>query len=91
MTNFANDLRIEGRIANDLHQASDQMISRHPAAMMAAARVARSRELARLIGIAIRAISGLFRSTAKQQTTAVSPVEQAPANCNKIDKHSKAA
>ena len=37
MNNLANDLRIEGRIANDLLTESDQIINRHPAAMIAAA------------------------------------------------------
>ncbi|NQU58245.1 MAG: hypothetical protein HQ513_13495 [Rhodospirillales bacterium] len=87
MTNIANDLHIEGRIANDLRQASDQMISRHPAAMMAAARAARSRELARLFGKAVRAISGLFGSPTKPVET----LERTPANSNKIENHHLAA
>jgi len=63
MTNFANDLRIEGRIANDLQMASQQLIQRHPAAMIAAAHEARSQEMARLLGKGGRAIAGFIAMT----------------------------
>jgi uncharacterized protein YjiS (DUF1127 family) len=62
MNNFANDLHIEGRIANDLLKAGDELISRHPAAMIAAARQHRSQELARLLTMAGKAIAKFFKS-----------------------------
>ena len=56
MNNLANDLRIEGRIANDLLTESDQIINRHPAAMIAAARSEQSRLIADMLLTAGRAI-----------------------------------
>ncbi len=94
MTNFANDLHIEGRIANDLHRASDQLILRHPAAMMAAARAERSKELARLLGKAARAITGFFRArraAGKTKTATAEAARRRPANANQNDKHHLAA
>lgn len=62
MNNFANDLHIEGRIANDLRKAGDELISRHPAAMIGAARQHRSEEVARLLSQAGKAIAKSFKS-----------------------------
>ncbi len=90
MTNFANDLHIEGRIESDLQRASEQLIARHPAALMAAARVARSREIARLFGVARKAILGVFH-TDKPTTPAAPTVERVAANANKKEKHHLAA
>ena len=90
MTNFANDLHIEGRIENDLQRASEQLITRHPAALMAAARVARSHEIARLFGLARQAIMAVLRND-KQTTAAAPAVERVAANANKIEKHHLAA
>jgi len=89
MTNFANDLHIEGRIENDLQLASEQLITRHPVALMAAARVARSHEIARLFALARKAIMGALRTD--KQTTAAPVVERVAANANKIEKHDLAA
>ena len=72
--------------------ANDHLLQLHHAAGMEAAHDARSKELARLFGKAVRAIKSLFSDAASKEKPVSEMFKKTPANANaKKDEHYLAA